>query len=77
MLFSLFESVFDELRTFVIQNCVPKMEVSNTSVSVRKALDFQCFKLRVDLFASQGSITFTTLPHRGVGKEICPSKWLV
>ncbi|XP_066028864.1 dynein axonemal heavy chain 5 isoform X2 [Pocillopora verrucosa] len=27
VLFSLFESVFDELRTFVIQNCVPKMEV--------------------------------------------------
>lgn len=77
MLFSLFESVFDELRTFVIQNCVPKMEVSNTSVSVRKALDLQCLKLRVDLFASQGSITFTTLPHRRVGKEICPSKWLV
>ena len=27
VLFPLFESVFDDLRTFVIQNCFPKMEV--------------------------------------------------
>ena len=31
VLFPLFESVFDELRTFVIQNCVPKMEVRQSN----------------------------------------------
>jgi len=37
VLFPLFESVFDELRTFVIQNCVPKMEVRYYCVKMENA----------------------------------------
>lgn len=38
VLFPLFESVFDELRTFVIQNCFPKMEVRDPHTFVLKPI---------------------------------------